>query len=90
MRYGWARTFRQGNGPMLRRAAARARAPHGQTLDAGEEAPPHAAVGPRPAYRQAALSTDRAPAPARALRHSLLPTRRATTDTTVARAATRA
>lgn len=53
------RTFRQGNGPVLRRRAAPSRAPHGQTLDAGEEPPPHAGVGLRSvrAYRQAALST---------------------------------
>lgn len=53
-------------------AAARARAPHRQTLDAGEEAPPHAGVSPRrPAYRQptrtgeyaAAVAVPNAPRP---------------------------
>lgn len=54
-----AHTFWQRYGPVLRRAAARARAPHGQALHPGEQPPPHAAVArARPAYRQAALSTD--------------------------------
>lgn len=53
LRQPWARTFRQRNGPMLRRAPTRLGAPHGQTLDAGEQPPPHAALGPGCAYRQA-------------------------------------
>lgn len=57
-----ARTFRQRYGPMLRRAVPRARAPHRQTLHAGEESSPHAASArarARAAYRQAPLSIDR-------------------------------